>query len=159
MSYQVLARKWRPQRFDDVIGQPATIHFSSDRGQRSIHGLVSELATQPPQLVSETATWTTPYRLAVVPQLWRMGLKRNCASFRNASSLDIAKQLLQGLDTVEKVSNPPKKRAYVVQHRETDLAFLQRLLADDGIFFFFQQTESIILHDRKLNIGEAYKKM
>ena len=21
MSYQVLARKWRPQRFDDVIGQ------------------------------------------------------------------------------------------------------------------------------------------
>ncbi|OFV91344.1 MAG: DNA polymerase III, subunit gamma and tau [Acidobacteria bacterium RIFCSPLOWO2_12_FULL_65_11] len=23
MSYQVLARKWRPQRFDDVIGQPA----------------------------------------------------------------------------------------------------------------------------------------
>src|SRR5437867_7578707 len=23
MSYQVLARKWRPQKFDDVIGQPA----------------------------------------------------------------------------------------------------------------------------------------
>src|SRR6185436_11699018 len=23
MAYQVLARKWRPQRFDDVIGQPA----------------------------------------------------------------------------------------------------------------------------------------
>ena len=23
MSYQVLARKWRPQRFDDVLGQPA----------------------------------------------------------------------------------------------------------------------------------------
>ena len=23
MSYQVLARKWRPQRFDDVVGQQA----------------------------------------------------------------------------------------------------------------------------------------
>src|SRR5882672_3074507 len=23
MSYQVIARKWRPQRFDDVVGQPA----------------------------------------------------------------------------------------------------------------------------------------
>src|SRR5882672_6777061 len=23
MSYQVLARKWRPQQFDDVVGQPA----------------------------------------------------------------------------------------------------------------------------------------
>jgi DNA polymerase-3 subunit gamma/tau len=23
MAYQVLARKWRPQRFDDVIGQQA----------------------------------------------------------------------------------------------------------------------------------------
>ena len=23
MSYQVLARKWRPQRFDDVLGQQA----------------------------------------------------------------------------------------------------------------------------------------
>ena len=23
MSYQVLARKWRPQRFDEVIGQQA----------------------------------------------------------------------------------------------------------------------------------------
>src|SRR5512147_966406 len=24
MAYQVLARKWRPQRFDDVVGQQAT---------------------------------------------------------------------------------------------------------------------------------------
>ncbi|MGE0393789.1 MAG: DNA polymerase III subunit gamma/tau, partial [Vicinamibacterales bacterium] len=24
MSFQVLARKWRPQRFDDVVGQQAT---------------------------------------------------------------------------------------------------------------------------------------
>ena len=23
MSYQVIARKWRPQKFDDVVGQPA----------------------------------------------------------------------------------------------------------------------------------------
>src|SRR6188768_1160440 len=23
MSYQVIARKWRPQRFDEVVGQPA----------------------------------------------------------------------------------------------------------------------------------------
>ena len=36
MSYQVLARKWRPQRFDEVIGQPAVTRtlsnaISSDR--------------------------------------------------------------------------------------------------------------------------------
>ena len=30
MSYQVLARKWRPQRFDEVIGQPAVTRTLSN---------------------------------------------------------------------------------------------------------------------------------
>ena len=41
MSYQVLARKWRPQRFDDVIGQQAVTRtvlppFEIDAGNGGI---------------------------------------------------------------------------------------------------------------------------
>src|SRR6266566_4851795 len=30
MAYQVIARKWRPQKFDDVVGQQAVTHTQVD---------------------------------------------------------------------------------------------------------------------------------
>lgn len=38
MSYQVLARKWRPQRFDDVVGQPHVVRaLSNALNQQHLH--------------------------------------------------------------------------------------------------------------------------
>lgn len=136
--------------FGDVLGQPATIRLGGSGPPRLIHGLVCQLAVGSALFVGDTVASTIPYRVVVVPRLWKLGLKRNRTSFRNASSLDIAKQLLSGLDLVVNLPKEPKKRAYVVQDGETDLAFLQRLLAEDGIFFFFRQTqdrEQLVLAD------------
>ena len=40
MSYQVLARKWRPQQFDDVIGQPAVTRTLAQRHHERPHRAV-----------------------------------------------------------------------------------------------------------------------
>ena len=42
MSYQVLARKWRPQRFDDVLGQPAVTRTLTNaiKSRRIAHAYV-----------------------------------------------------------------------------------------------------------------------
>ncbi|MGH7484605.1 MAG: DNA polymerase III subunit gamma/tau, partial [bacterium] len=42
MSYQVIARKWRPQRFDDVVGQQAVTRTLSNalKSQRLAHSFV-----------------------------------------------------------------------------------------------------------------------
>ena len=37
MSYQVLARKWRPQRFDDVVEQEAAHAYAAERDHERPH--------------------------------------------------------------------------------------------------------------------------
>ena len=49
MSYQVLARKWRPQKFDDVVGQPHVTKTLQNavRSRRLAHAY---LFTGPPSI-------------------------------------------------------------------------------------------------------------
>jgi len=51
-SYQVLARKWRPQRFDQVVGQPAIVRTLRNALEQQ-RGSVLIGQTQLPTLVSE----------------------------------------------------------------------------------------------------------
>ena len=51
MSYQVIARKWRPQRFDDVIGQRREARFDQRNAKRGFAG--PRMADQPDPLGQE----------------------------------------------------------------------------------------------------------
>jgi type VI secretion system secreted protein VgrG len=85
------------------------------------------------------------YEVEAVPWLWYLSLFHDCRIFQNKSVPDIVQQVfkdrgfshyrlaLQG-------SFPP--REYCVQYRETDLNFVSRLLEEEGIFYFFEHTDS-----------------
>src|ERR1035438_7598633 len=80
----------------------------------------------------------------------------NCRIFQNKSVPDIVEKIFQDRgfhDYQLKTQGTYEPREYCVQYRETDFNFVSRLLEDEGIFYFFEQTadkHTLVLADDKL---------
>jgi len=82
------------------------------------------------------------YRMTMVPWLWFLSKTNNHRIFQNMSTKDIVSKIFKDLgfkDFKFKATGNPKKREYCVQHNESDLNFISRLLEEDGIAYFFEQ--------------------
>ncbi|WP_355662425.1 type VI secretion system Vgr family protein [Halomonas salifodinae] len=102
---------------------------------RRVHGIVSEFAR------GDRGHRRTCYTLEIRPALWRLGLRHNARIFQAVSPLTIINTLCEerGLrDVAFAVTREPAEREYCVQYRETDLAFIQRLAAEEGLCFFHE---------------------
>ncbi len=83
------------------------------------------------------------YTLVLRPQLWLLTRRADCRIFLSKSSVEICQLMLSehGLpapDTSGLVGPvPPPSRDYSVQWNETDLAYLDRRLEQDGVFYYF----------------------
>lgn len=85
----------------------------------------------------------TVYRLEAVPYLWNLSRTADCRIFQEKTALDILRTLLseggvQPYEIREGGRPPAKPRPYVVQYNETDLAFLERLIAEIGFGYCFR---------------------
>lgn len=82
-------------------------------------------------------------RLTVVPTLWRLGKIARSRIFQDLSVPEIVKQVLRegGVESRQALSESYPKRTYCVQYNESDLAFVSRLLEDEGIFWFFEHAQ------------------
>ncbi|VDZ76845.1 vgrS protein [Salmonella bongori] len=79
------------------------------------------------------------YHLTIVPPLWRCGLRQNFRIFQQQDIRTISSTLLSenGVTAWTPVFyDPHPAREFCVQYGETDLAFLTRLWAEEGIFYF-----------------------
>ncbi|WP_437681532.1 type VI secretion system Vgr family protein [Sorangium sp. So ce131] len=79
-------------------------------------------------------------RILVAPALWNLEQRADCRIFQEMSAVDIVKQVLEGAGVTARrqdwrVTEPHPPRVYTVQYRETDLDFVHRLLAEEGIYF------------------------
>ncbi|MEA1649092.1 type VI secretion system tip protein VgrG [Nitrospirillum sp. BR 11164] len=81
------------------------------------------------------------YVLRVVPRLWFLTRTSDCRIFQNKTTLDILETIFGELGVTQYdfsgVSAPPP-REYCVQYRETDFAFVSRLMEEDGLYYFFR---------------------
>ena len=84
------------------------------------------------------------YTLTLRPQLWLLTRRADCRIFLDKSSVEVCQMLLaeHGLpapDTSGLVGPvAPPQRDYSVQWNETDLAYLDRRLEQDGVFYHFE---------------------
>ncbi|MBM6575092.1 type VI secretion system tip protein VgrG [Microvirga sp. SRT01] len=60
-----------------------------------------------------------------------------------------------GLATDISLSPAPPKQTYAVRYDETEFEFLQRLLAQDGIFYFFTYAEAAGAYHHTMHVGNA----
>lgn len=115
---------------DELVGRPATIDLASSGGTRTISGLV----TRCEQRAQEDGT--TLLSVLVEPALGPLARRTDLRIFEHASTVEIASAVLsdwslQAEVRVDEGSHP--RHEYRVQYEESDLAFLKRVLQEEGI--------------------------
>ncbi|MEE9649847.1 type VI secretion system Vgr family protein [Enterobacter soli] len=101
--------------------------------QRYLHGIITGMQA------GENNDWQMNYHLTLSSPLWRCGLRQNFRIFQQQDIQTISSTLLAENGVTGWVpsfyeSHPA--REFCVQYGETDLGFLTRLWAEEGIFFF-----------------------
>ena len=117
----------------DVLEQPVDlIVWQHGEPLRRFTGVVNEFAR------GDTGHRRTRFEVIIQPPLWRLGLMHNSRIFQTQSTDAIVRTLLEErgiVDTTFDLKRTPEEREYCVQHRETDLSFLERLSAEEGWHF------------------------
>jgi type VI secretion system secreted protein VgrG len=82
--------------------------------------------------------------LQVAPTLWLLGLRTTWRIFQEVHAIAVVEEVLkeagiyQGALLVKRLGSPdPLPREYCTQYGETDLAFVRRLLEEEGVTFGF----------------------
>ncbi len=139
----------------EVVHEPMVLETSGPQGIQRICGIVS----------SAKIVHVDPHgalvRLELVPTLWRAGLSRHSRIFTDASIPDILKAVLAEEDIPElelRLVESYPKREHVGQYKESNLAFISRLMEREGIFYFFEHEgdrEKLIIADSNSAFGPS----
>lgn len=124
--------------FDKLLGQRVSFGVAgveTSQQKRHLNGIVSRM-TQ----LSRDRTFTQ-YRMVIVPQVWTLTQKFQSRIFQHINVPDILKKVLDGLDVDYEIQGTFEQREFCVQYQESDFAFAQRLMEEEGIYFFFKFTE------------------
>jgi type VI secretion system secreted protein VgrG len=84
----------------------------------------------------------TSYYAELVPKVWLLTRRVQSRIFQQKSVPDILKEVLKGFECDFQLRSQYEHREYCVQYRETDFNFASRLMEEEGIFYFFEHSES-----------------
>ena len=121
--------------FSALMDQSVTFTFwQGEQPVRYLNGIVTSFG------LGKTGFVRTHYQMVVEPALARAAFQSDSRIFQHQNSEKIIRTLLQK-NRVENVSFEPLpsdwEREYCVQYRETDLAFIERLAAEEGWYYYF----------------------
>ena len=115
--------------------QPATlIIHNRTLGIRHLSGVVAGISRR------SSGVHTTYYAATIMPTLHCLRYGSDCRIFQQMTVPDIIRKVFgeYGVTDVEwALSGVHDEREYCVQYRETHLDFLERLMAEEGIWYFF----------------------
>jgi len=121
-----------------IVDQEAVLSWSNN-GEvvRHIHGVVSAFSK------ADTGHKHTQYHIKLVPAMARLALRSNSRIFQQHSVVDVISTLLgeMGIDDYAfscDQRHQSQLREYCVQYAETDLEFISRLAAEEGLFYYFE---------------------
>nr|WP_240354854.1 type VI secretion system tip protein VgrG [Pectobacterium brasiliense] len=125
--------------FGAVLDQPCELLvWYEGELKRRVSGIISAFAQ------GDTGFRRTRYQAEVRPALWRLGLRTNARIFQAQKPEAIIGTLLEesGItDYAFALRHDHAPREYCVQYRESDLAFITRLAAEEGLYFFHEFEE------------------
>ncbi len=132
-------RSEQPLDGAELLGAEALLMVTVPGGApRLVHGKVRSVKV----LGFREGRWQ--YRLHVVPMLWWLTRVQRSRIFQGKTVPDILTQVLQeaGVDARLSLSGSYEAREYCTQYRETDFTFISRLMEWEGLFYFFEHSES-----------------
>lgn len=125
---------------DDLVGKGAALAvFGADGAHARVWSGICAEAEQFRSV--DGAEGLSTYTFAIAPELWRLTMRTNLRIYQHVSLPDIAKSLLSEwkITPVLELTDDYPKLEYKVQYEETDFAFLERVLQEAGISFYFRQ--------------------
>ena len=122
-----------------LLGTKATITIGLAEGKkRYINGVIRRFAE------GDRDHEFVRYRAEIVPAISLMEMGSHCRIFQNMSAREVIESVLDEYSTVDytaELTGTYTKRDYCTQYRETDLAFISRLMEESGIFYFFRHSD------------------
>ncbi|MCH2221721.1 MAG: type VI secretion system Vgr family protein, partial [Dechloromonas sp.] len=129
-----------------LLGEEVTLRLlQADGSKRSWHGYV----TQAMQLGADGGL--ARYRLIMEPFLAFLAQRRDCYLFQDKTVIDIVGQILADYpeaDWANQITQPLRTYSIATQYRETDLDFIRRLLAEEGLSWRFEHDQSAVAGDQ-----------
>ncbi len=140
----LLAKEDDTVSFDKLLGKAVTVTVRGEDGKaaRHINGIVTGLAEGERVVTDGGGTPFTRYYAEIAPKIWMLSKVVRNRIFQNKNVPDILKAVFEGYDVSNKIQGTFEPRDYCVQYRESDLDFACRLMEDEGIYFYFDHTDS-----------------
>ena len=142
---------------DELIGKEVTITLElGGNKQRYIHAMVADVIALGARVTKDAAEAEyRDYSLHLVAAAWYMQHRVNSRIFRAKNVLKIVEQIAAEhnvkIDVAAKVQGSYPDYDFKVQYEESDLNFIQRLLQQEGLFYYFEHTQSshkLVLADK-----------
>jgi type VI secretion system secreted protein VgrG len=136
-----------PFKFEALMGQPITVKvllIGAEKKYRFFNGICVRIADMGGVAGPSGPDTFRRYQLSMVPKLWLLTKKTNSRHFQSKSVPNILEEILkqEGITYQNKITGTYQKRDYVCQYRETNFAFISRLMEDEGIYYYFEHLES-----------------
>jgi type VI secretion system secreted protein VgrG len=125
--------------FAAVLGQTMSVEIElADDQTREFTGYVTDFS-----LVGGSGRYAH-YRAVLKPWLALLAYRTNCRIFQKKTVPDIVKQIFReyGFSRFEdRLSESYRTWDFLVQYRESDFAFVSRLLESEGIYYFLKHSD------------------
>ncbi|KAA0079658.1 type VI secretion system tip protein VgrG [Paraburkholderia sp. T12-10] len=127
-----------------MIGQPVTVFLQQDNAlsssqQRYFHGYITAFSHV------NNDGGLARYEAEIRPWLWRLTRRQDIRIFQEQSVEAILSRVFHEFGSLAsfefRLSKATANRSYCTQYRETDLAFVLRLMQEEGLFFYFEHTK------------------
>ena len=142
--------------FDALLGRDITLMVKlADGNTRHFHGMIAGLRQ------SGSVGNYVCYRARAVPWLWFLTRTKDCCIFQkkdapdNCSVPDILRKVFSdhGFSDVKfLLTKSYRPRDYCVQYCESDFNFVQRLMEEEGIYYYFTHTKD----KHTLQLADSY---
>lgn len=123
-------------RFNDILGRNVAVRLKlPGERERYFNGFVSRFSQE------GTLDNFNAYRATLRPWLWFLTRTADCRIFQEQTVPEIIKRVFKDRgfsDYEEALSRNYRTWDYCVQYRETDFNFVNRLMEQEGIYYYFK---------------------
>ncbi len=125
-----------------VLGKTAAVKIRLDANKfRYFHSVVTQFRRG-----GSTGRFDI-YHVEMRPWLWYLTLGADSRIFQDLSVVEIIKKVFNtdyksDVKLEDKLTGKFRKRPFTVQYRESDFAFVSRLMEEEGIYYYFKHEES-----------------
>jgi type VI secretion system secreted protein VgrG len=127
--------------FGAVLGQTMTVQLElPDESTREFSGHITEFS-----LIGGSGQ-SVMYRAVLSPWLQLLAYRSNCRIFQRQSVPDVVKQVFRDhgfSDFEERLTDTYRTWEYLVQYRESDFAFVSRILEQEGIYYYVKHSGGV----------------